>query len=253
MRHLLTILLLVLPSSAKAQGVSVDRLQGLLKPIDIGSVSVNSLFDKIFNLLILIAAILAIFYLVWAGIQFIIASGDPEKAKKARDAIVHAIIGIVVIVLSYAIITWTRAVVEEGLNGQSQVENQRVSQQSTQAGSQLAGSVPRVGSALAGQGASTATTQVGQPGPLVTSGFTNVSYSSNGFSPANIRVQSGTLVTFKNNTNSTAELMAFPGANSNSDLNIGTLSERQVLMQQKGTWRYYNPQNPNQQGIITVE
>ncbi len=115
-----TLATLSLPSITLAQfgtapqAISLDRLKNILFPVQpAGNFNIVTFFMNLFNLIILLAAIIAILYLVWAGIQYITASTDEEKAKKARTAIYNAIIGIVVIILSYSIIIWVGGFVQE--------------------------------------------------------------------------------------------------------------------------------------------
>lgn len=115
---------MTLPGIASAQGQFgfpqsggdasiINRLQQFLRPIEpTGPFDLGQFFITIFNYLILIAGVLAIFYLIWAGIQYITASTDEDKAKKAKTGIFNAIIGIVVIILSYAIISWVSGIVK---------------------------------------------------------------------------------------------------------------------------------------------
>ena len=109
-----TVATLAIPLIASAQvdpntGVGVfNQLQRLLTPLFLPDTNISpaALFVAILNLLILVAAIIAIVYLIWAGIRYITAGTDEEAAKKARAAIYNAIIGIVIIILSYTVIVW---------------------------------------------------------------------------------------------------------------------------------------------------
>lgn len=56
-----------------------------------------------------IAGALAFIYLLYSGILYITANGNPDQAKKAQSGIINAIIGIVIIVLAYAIFTAVRS------------------------------------------------------------------------------------------------------------------------------------------------
>lgn len=108
-------LVLVSPAIALAQFGQNDirnTLPSFLSPLQPrnGNFDLFSLAASVLNFVILIAAILAIFYLIWAGIQYITASTDDEKAKKARAGIYNAVIGIVVIVLSYVIIQYVSGI-----------------------------------------------------------------------------------------------------------------------------------------------
>lgn len=66
--------------------------------------------DKVVLKLITIALFfigaLAFVFVIWGGILFVTSGGDAEKTTKARNTLLYAIIGIVVVVLAYAIVTW---------------------------------------------------------------------------------------------------------------------------------------------------
>lgn len=55
-------------------------------------------------LLFLLAIILALFYLIWGGFQWLMSGGDKEKLAKAHHTIIYVIIGITVIFMSFLII-----------------------------------------------------------------------------------------------------------------------------------------------------
>ena len=55
--------------------------------------------------LIFVAAI-AVIYLVYGGVMYITAGGNPDQATKARTAIINAVIGIVIVLAAYVIVTW---------------------------------------------------------------------------------------------------------------------------------------------------
>ena len=50
--------------------------------------------------------IIAVIYCLWAGFQIMTAGGDEEKVKSGRKTIIQVIIGIVIMWLAYAIVTW---------------------------------------------------------------------------------------------------------------------------------------------------
>ena len=55
------------------------------------------LLGSIFSFVMLIAAILVIFYLIWGAFEWITSAGDKGKLEKARQRITGAILGIVVL------------------------------------------------------------------------------------------------------------------------------------------------------------
>ena len=56
------------------------------------------------NLLFLVAAVLAIIYLILGGIRWITSGGDPKGVEAARKQITYAILGLVIVVLAYLIV-----------------------------------------------------------------------------------------------------------------------------------------------------
>jgi hypothetical protein len=77
--------------------------QGLSGDADTGSV-ISGLASNVISIVFLIAGILAVLFLLYSGVQYITAGGDPEKVKKARLGIVNAVIGVVVIMAAFFII-----------------------------------------------------------------------------------------------------------------------------------------------------
>lgn len=66
-------------------------------------VTIPGLVTKIANIVGVVAGALAFIYLLYSGILYVTANGNPDQAKKAQSGILNAIIGIVIIVLAYAI------------------------------------------------------------------------------------------------------------------------------------------------------
>jgi len=56
------------------------------------------------DLLVLVAIFLCLLYLIWGGFNWMMSEGDKQKLNKARQKIVYAIIGLVVVFLSFLII-----------------------------------------------------------------------------------------------------------------------------------------------------
>ena len=56
--------------------------------------------------LLLFLGLIGVIYALWGGFLILTAAWNDDQVKKGRQVIVHAIIGIVVIFLSYSIINW---------------------------------------------------------------------------------------------------------------------------------------------------
>lgn len=72
--------------------------------IDPSKSSIGEIIQAVIAWILVLAAAIAIVYLVYGGILYITAGPDAEKATKGRTAIVNAVIGIVIIALSFVIL-----------------------------------------------------------------------------------------------------------------------------------------------------
>lgn len=59
----------------------------------------------IVDILLRISGVVAAFFIIYGGIQYVLSEGDPEKAKKARGTIFNALIGMILVMVSTAIVT----------------------------------------------------------------------------------------------------------------------------------------------------
>ena len=65
----------------------------------------GSFINGILSFVMVIAALLVFLYLIWGGIEWITSGGDKGKTESARNKITSAIIGLIVVAASYAILT----------------------------------------------------------------------------------------------------------------------------------------------------
>lgn len=66
--------------------------------------SLSSLLQFLVSLAFFAAIIIALFFVVWAGIKWIVSQGDKQKIEQSRNIIFYAVIGIVIIALSFLIV-----------------------------------------------------------------------------------------------------------------------------------------------------
>ncbi|MFA6814363.1 MAG: hypothetical protein GX943_01500 [Candidatus Pacebacteria bacterium] len=100
---------------------SASALSGLLLPIKVVmaaaafdniniepgtgyATNFGTMFSSILNVVMLVAAILVFAFLIFGGIQWITSGGDKNKAEEARNKITAAIIGLIIVAASYAVI-----------------------------------------------------------------------------------------------------------------------------------------------------
>lgn len=55
-------------------------------------------------LVFVIASVIALFFMIWGGIQWIMSEGDKSKVQAARMRITYALIGLVLMFLSFFIV-----------------------------------------------------------------------------------------------------------------------------------------------------
>lgn len=60
------------------------------------TMAVEDLMDTIRNIVFGVCMFIAIILLIWAGVGFMTASGDPEKVTAARGKLIYGLIGVAV-------------------------------------------------------------------------------------------------------------------------------------------------------------
>lgn len=67
--------------------------------------NIGTVIGTAITYIFVVAAILALAYLIYGGIRWIISGGDKGGVQGAKDTIIAALIGLVVIFLSYVILS----------------------------------------------------------------------------------------------------------------------------------------------------
>jgi FMN-dependent NADH-azoreductase len=110
LKYYFPVLFLVMPFLAYAQSTVSNGLQtsGLQSIFGTGglnsSQSLSDLIANVIRVLLIFAGVIAIVFVIIGGYQYIVSGGNEETAEKGKKTLINAIIGIVVIVLAYAII-----------------------------------------------------------------------------------------------------------------------------------------------------
>ncbi|OGG01629.1 hypothetical protein A2Z33_07630 [Candidatus Gottesmanbacteria bacterium RBG_16_52_11] len=73
--------------------------------LETGMNAIGSLIGAIIGVFLIFAFILAMFYLLTGGIQWITSGGDKGKLQAARDKIIQAILGLIIVAAIWAIMT----------------------------------------------------------------------------------------------------------------------------------------------------
>ena len=62
--------------------------------------------QAIITILFIIAIVIALIYLIWGGIKWIMSGGDKQALQTAREHVIAAIVGLVIVFLAYFIVSF---------------------------------------------------------------------------------------------------------------------------------------------------
>lgn len=77
-----------------------------INPNSLSGVSLTDFITRVISWVLYAAGVLVVVYLIYGGILYVTAGGDAEKATKGRTAVINAIIGLVIVLLALAIVSW---------------------------------------------------------------------------------------------------------------------------------------------------
>ena len=93
-------------TDAPGQEASDNNFRTNLCDIAEGPNSFSRIIGNAITIVFILAAVIALFYLVWGGVKWILSGGDKGKVEAARSTIIAAIIGLVVTFLAYFILNF---------------------------------------------------------------------------------------------------------------------------------------------------
>jgi len=66
----------------------------------------KQVIQSIVNLLMFITGAVAVIMIVIGGIKYVTSAGEASQAKSAKDTILYAVIGLIVAIVAYAVVTF---------------------------------------------------------------------------------------------------------------------------------------------------
>lgn len=69
-----------------------------------GDPSVESTLSVVVNILSVVVGVVAVIMIIWGGFRYVTAAGDAGKAASARQTIIYAIVGIIIVALAQFIV-----------------------------------------------------------------------------------------------------------------------------------------------------
>lgn len=82
----------------------------------LSTASFGNVLSTVLQFIFVLAIVAALLYLIWGGFKWLTSGGDKTAVTQARDHIIAAIIGLVVIFLSYLIINLLLGLFLPGFN-----------------------------------------------------------------------------------------------------------------------------------------
>jgi len=64
----------------------------------------DGVFSVVANTLIFLVGAVAVIFLIVGGLRYVVSNGDPKNVEAAKNTILYAIVGIVVAVISFALV-----------------------------------------------------------------------------------------------------------------------------------------------------
>ena len=80
-----------------------NEFRGIQDPAKAGLINTTI---RIINALLVLAAIAAIVFVIIGGVRYITAQGDEDAVAQAKNTVIYAIIGIIVIILAAVIVNF---------------------------------------------------------------------------------------------------------------------------------------------------
>lgn len=69
-----------------------------------GSAKLNSIIETIVNIFSVLVGVVAVIMIIWGGLRYITSGGDSGKITSAKNTIIYALIGLVVVALAQFIV-----------------------------------------------------------------------------------------------------------------------------------------------------
>ena len=100
------VFLFVLLVPTLAQNLGGELINETAAAADIGGANLPTILGKIFKIVLSVLGLIALVIIIVAGIQWMTSGGIPEKIKKARALLSAGLIGLLIIILAYAMVSF---------------------------------------------------------------------------------------------------------------------------------------------------
>ena len=83
-------------------GAEAARASGM--PAEL--IGATGVFTRIANTVLFAVGIISVIMLIFGGLRYVVSGGDSKKVTDAKNTIMYAIIGLIIAILSYAIVNF---------------------------------------------------------------------------------------------------------------------------------------------------
>lgn len=78
-----------------------------------GTTKINNIIETIVNIFSVLVGVVAVVMIIWGGLRYITSGGDSAKITSAKNTIIYALIGLVVVALAQFIVKFVLAKVTQ--------------------------------------------------------------------------------------------------------------------------------------------
>lgn len=82
--------------------------------------SVATVAGRVVNAILSLVGIVFMVLIIWAGVQWMLSLGNSDKVAKARNLMIHSIIGLVIVLGAYLITSYVLSIITTGLGSTGQ-------------------------------------------------------------------------------------------------------------------------------------
>lgn len=83
-----------------------SALKGIESTGTKGNKQAKDIVKDVVGVMMFILGALSVIMIVWSGIQYTISAGDSGKVGKAKSTLIYSVVGLVVAIFAYAIVTF---------------------------------------------------------------------------------------------------------------------------------------------------
>ena len=92
---------------------TVARMAMLQNPLP-GISTANDLYIVLIRSFLGVIGLVSLVFFIWGGFRLMTSAGSPEVVKKSKDTLLYALLGMVIVILSYSIVQYVYNVLIHG-------------------------------------------------------------------------------------------------------------------------------------------